>query len=211
VEAFIGGDYILRGAGLNNPLISDGRAWVLEDPLDPAPLYEEAGEAAEKEEFGEGGCPPLMDWLANEIGVPAEDIQVALAGALALNTDIQPCEMCARLLDAATTLQDAEGTQIAAMARVVNEFVTTPAPPSPEQMTQIAAALAEHVGDGTYYAAAGQWIDALVAYVGIMNTEMGYSASDASAFAQKYLTPVTDLGNAALNAYVQARLAALGG
>jgi hypothetical protein len=78
-------------------------------------------------------------------------------------------------------------------------------------MTQIAAALAEHVGDGTHYAAAGKWIDALVAYVGIMNTEMGYSASDATAFVQKYLTPVTETGDAALTAYVQARLAALGG
>lgn len=128
-----------------------------------------------------------------------------------LDTDIQPCDMCARLLNAATILEDAEGTQIPAMARVVNEFVTTPAPPSPEQMTSIAAALAEHVGDGTYYASAGQWIDAIVAYIGIMNAEMGYSASDSVAFAEKYLMPVTETGNAALTAYVQARLAALGG
>jgi len=153
----------------------------------------------------------LMNWLAGEIGVPAEDIQVVVADALALNTDIQPCEMCARLMEASKSLQDVDGTRIAAMAQVVNEFVTTPAPPSEEQMTSIAAALAEHVGDGTHYAAAGQWIDALVAYIGIMNTEMGYSASDATAFAQKYLAPVTDTGNVALIAYVQARLAALGG
>jgi hypothetical protein len=78
-------------------------------------------------------------------------------------------------------------------------------------MTSIAAALADHVDDGTHYAAAGEWIDALVAYIGIMNTEMGYSASDAAAFAEKYLTRVNDSGNAALVAYVQARLAALGG
>jgi filamentous hemagglutinin len=203
--------YVLRGAGLGNPLITDGRAWVLEDPLDPAPLYQEAGEKADDQDLGEGGCPALMNWLANEIGVPAEDIQVALSGALALNTDIQPCEMCARLMGASKTLEDVEGTQIAAMARVVNEFVTTPAPPSPEQMTSIAAALALHVGDGSFYASAGQWIDALVAYVGIMNSEMGYSASDSAAFAQKYLTPVTETGNVTLTAYVTARLAALGG
>jgi len=136
---------------------------------------------------------------------------VVVADALALNTDIQPCEMCARLMEASKLLQDVDGTRIAAMAQVVNEFVATPAPPSEEQMTSIAAALAEHIDDGTHYAAAGQWIDALVAYIGIMNTEMGYSASDATAFAQKYLAPVTDTGNVALIAYVQARLAALGG
>jgi filamentous hemagglutinin family protein len=211
VEELIGGDYVLRGAGLGNPAIVDGRAWVLEDLLEPAPLYREAGEKAEVQEFREGGCTALMNWLATEIGVPEDDIQVVVANALALNTDVQPCEMCARLMEASKTLEDAEGTQVAALARVVNEFVTTPAPPSPEQMTQIAAALAEHAGDGTYYAAAGKWIDALVAYVGIMNTEMGYSASDAAAFAQKYLALVEETGNAALTAYVQARISALGG
>ncbi len=211
VEAFIGGDYILRGAGLGNLLITDGRAWVLVDPIPPAPLYWEAGEDAEDQDIAEGGCPPLMNWLANEIGVPAEDIQVVVANTLALNTDIQPCEMCARLLDASKTLQDAEGTRIAALTQVINQFVTTPAPPSPEQMTQIAVAFSEHVGDGTYYALAGEWIDAVVAYVGIMNTEMGYSAADSVAFAEKYLTPITDVGNVTLTAYVTARLAALGG
>jgi hypothetical protein len=119
--------------------------------------------------------------------------------------------MCARLLDASKTLQDAEGTRIAALTQVINQFVTTPAPPSPEQMTQIAVAFSEHVGDGTYYALAGEWIDAVVAYVNIMNTEMGYSAADSVAFAEKYLTPVTDVGNVTLTAYVTARLAALGG
>jgi len=203
--------YVLRGAGLGNPLITDGRAWVLVDPIPPAPLYTEAGEDAEDQDIAEGGCPPLMNWLANEIGVPAEDIQVVVANTLALNTDIQPCEMCARLLDASKTLQDAEGTRIAALTQVINQFVTTPAPPSPEQMTQIAVAFSEHVGDGTYYALAGEWIDAVVAYVNIMNTEMGYSAADSVAFAEKYLTPVTDVGNVTLTAYVTARLAALGG
>jgi len=211
VEAFIGGDYVLRGAGLDNPDITDGRAWVLEDPIPPAPLYTEAGEASDEEEFGEGGCPALMDWLAGEIGVPAEDIQVVVAGVFALSTDIQPCEMCARLKDASNIMEDVEGAQIAALARVVNEFVTTPAPPSPEQMTSIATALAEHVDDGTHYAVASQWIDAVVAYIGIMNAEMGYSAGDAAAFAEKYLTSVNESGNEALVAYVQARIAALGG
>lgn len=114
-------------------------------------------------------------------------------------------------MDASKSLEDVEGTRIAALARVVNEFVATPAPPSPEQMTLIAAALAEHVGDGTYYATAEQWLDSLVAYIGIMNTEMGYSASDSVAFAEKYLTPVTETGSVSLIAYVEARLAALGG
>ncbi|MHC4113245.1 MAG: hypothetical protein ACYSUY_19405, partial [Planctomycetota bacterium] len=181
------------------------------NPIPPPPLYWPAGLPLEREEFAQGGCPALMAWLADEIGVPAEDIDVVVADVFAMSTDIQPCDTCAKLMNASKTLQDDEGTRIAAMAQVVNEFVTTAAPPSPEQMTQIAAAFAEHAGDGTHYASAGQWIDAIVAYVGIMNAEMGYSAADSVAFAEKYLTPVTGSGNAALAAYVQARLAALGG
>jgi len=209
-EAFIGGDYILRGAGLGNPGIIDGRAWVLEDPLPPAPLHREAGEASEEEEFAEGGCPALMEWLANEVGIPAEDIQVAMADAFALNTDIQPCEMCARLKDASTILEDSEGTHIPAMAQVVNEFVAPGAPITPEGMASIASALASPEA-GTQYAAAGQWLDALAEYVGILNTEMGFAGAESVTFAGKYVTPIAEGDNASLTAYVEARLAAFGG
>lgn len=209
IEAFIGGDYILRGAGLGNPLIIDGRAWVLENPLPPAPLHTEAGQASEEEEFAEGGCPALMDWLANELGIE-EDIQILVANALAYSTDIQPCEMCARLKDAATILEDSEGNNIPALAQVVNEFVAPDAPITPEQMASIASAL-ESPAAGTPYYAAGQWLDALAEYVGILSTEMGLGAAESVAFAGKYTTPITEGDNASLTAYVEARLAALGG
>jgi hypothetical protein len=210
-EDFIGGEYVLRGAGLGNPGITDGRAWVLEDPILPPPLYTEAGERAEEQAFGEGGCPALMNWLAGELGVEEDQIEVTVANAFAYATDIQPCEMCARLKDAATILEDAVGTGVAGLVQVVNEFVATPAPPSEEQMASIATAFADHTDDGTYYATAGAWIDALVEYVGILTFEMGYSAEESTGYANKYIGPVTDTGNASLVAYVQARLAALGG
>ncbi len=203
--------YVLRGAGLGNPAITDGRAWVLENPILPPPLYEEAGQPAEEQEFGEGGCPALMNWLAGELGIEEDEIEVVVGNAFAYSTDIQPCEMCARLKDAAAILEDAEGTGVAGLVQVVNEFVATPAPPSEEQMASIATAFADHTDDGTYYAAAGEWIDALVEYVGILTFEMGYSAEESTAYANKYMEPVTDTGNASLIAYVQARLAALGG
>ena len=152
-----------------------------------------------------------MTWLADEIGVAKEDIEIYVANTFALSTDIQPCEMCARLKDAATILEDAEGTRLAALAGVINEFVTPAAPITPEQMTLIATAFAGHIDDGTHYATAGQWIDAVAEYVGIMNSEMGLSMADSVAFANKYAIPVTEGDNAALAAYVEARLAALGG
>jgi filamentous hemagglutinin family protein len=203
--------YVLRGAGLGNPAITDGRAWVLQNPSDPAPLYTEAGDRAEEQEFGEGGCPALMEWFAGEVGVPAEDIRIYVANAFASATDLQPCEACARLRDSAMVLADAEDTYIAALAQVVNEFVTTPAPPSEEQMTSIATAFADHTGDGTHYAAAGQWIDALSQYVSILTAELGYAADESAGFADKYVGGVRDMGNESVTAYVEARLAALGG
>lgn len=209
VEDFIGGDYILRGAGLGNLGITDGRAWVLENPVPPAPLYTETGQEPEEQEFAPGGCPVLMAWLANEIGVPAEEIQVYVANTFAFSTDIQPCEVCSTLKDAATILADADGTSIAALAGVVNEYITPGAPIAPEQMTLIAAAVT-NAEAGTVYAAAGQWLDAMALYVGLLNSELGYSAADSVAFAGKYTAPVTTGGNAALAGYVEARLAELG-
>ncbi len=199
------GKYVLRG---ENPEVGSG-AWVLGSV---GTYTHKSYEAASTEEvgFGPGGCPVLMAWLADEIGVEAEDLQVHIANTFALSTDIQPCELCARLKDAATILADADGTGIAALGQVINEFVTTPTPPSEEQMAVIATAFADHTDDGTYYAAAGQWIDALAQYVGIM-TELGYPAGDAVALAVKYVAPVMETGDVSLTAYVEARLAVLGG
>jgi hypothetical protein len=164
----------------------------------------------EEVEFAEGGCPLLMEWLAAELGIPEETIQVYLADAFLYSTAIQPCEACARLLDAATILDDPEGTRIAALAQVVNEFVAPDAPIAPEQMASIASAMVSPEA-GTQYAAAGEWLDALAGYVGILNAEMGFSIPESVAFVNKYLTPIAELDNASVAAYVEARVAALGG
>ncbi|MHC4594867.1 MAG: autotransporter outer membrane beta-barrel domain-containing protein, partial [Planctomycetota bacterium] len=208
-----GYDYVLRGAGLGNPSISTTGstvAWVLEDPIEPAPFGEDLIPGTEEVAFGEGGCPVLMAWLAEELGIPEETIQVYLADAFLYSTAIQPCEACARLLEAATVLEDLEGTRIAALAQVVNEFVAPDAPIAPEQMASIASAMVSPEA-GTYYAAGGEWLDALAAYVSILSAEMGFSVPESVAFVNKYLTPVAELDNASLAAYVEARLAALGG
>jgi len=154
------------------------------------------------------GCPALMEWLAGELGVEKDLIEIYLKNILAYSPDIHPCEMCARLSDAATTLRDSEGTRIAALAQIVNEFVAPGAPIAPEQMALIASAITSPEA-GTHYAAAGEWLDALVEYMRILNTEMGYSAAEAVAFTGKYTAPITTGDNVNLAAYVQARLGAL--
>ncbi len=209
-----GYNYVMRGAGLENGSITDGRAWVLEYRADlpPAPLGGLLLLGTEEVGFGEAGCPALLTWMADELGVDEEGLQVYLSNAFVYSTDCQPCELAATLRDLSVVLEDPESIGIAAIAQVISEFITSPAPPSEEEMALIAEQLASHAGDGTYYAAAGQWIDTLVAYVGVLVNEMGWSVDDAVAFVMdKYGARITDTGNPALIAYVEARLAALGG
>jgi len=118
--------------------------------------------------------------------------------------------MAARLKDAAKILEDPNGTGVAALARVVNEFIALDVPISEEQIAMIAAALASHTDEGTHYAAAGRWLDALAEYVSILKDEMGWSADDSVTLVMdKYGAPIKESDDASLIAYVEARLAAL--
>ncbi|MHC5061671.1 MAG: filamentous hemagglutinin N-terminal domain-containing protein [Planctomycetota bacterium] len=208
-------DYVLRGAGLDNTEIQDGRAWVLENPeekppepphLDAIAYYEDRPPFELTEE-----CPALMAWATEELELEG-GIQGYLAGAYVYTTDLQACEMCARLRDAATILADEDGAQIAALGTVINEFVAPPMPISAEQMASIGQALALHTDDGTHYAAAGQWLDSLVEYIGILNSEIGWSMAESVAFATtKYAAPATAEADVTVMAYIETQLSALGG
>jgi hypothetical protein len=79
-------------------------------------------------------------------------------------------------------------------------------------MTSIANAIALNVGGENQYAAAGEYLDALAKYVGILNSEMGFSAEQSIQLAtDKYVGPLAEGQNVGVAAYVTARLAALGG
>jgi len=213
-EEFIGGDYILRGAGLDNPDIAAttdgrGRAWVLEDPLNPAPLYEEAGQALEPLTLGLAGCPVLVAAVSVELGVPGDTIEVSLANSFALNTNIQPCESCARLLNAATILRDEDGSGMAALNQVFNTVAPAGVPFTPEMAASIATAFAGRVNDGTQYATAIEYIDAFVRYLAVLDTEMGSPVADGDSIAfvmGKYGTGITESENSNIAAFIATRL-----
>lgn len=177
---------------------------------DPPPLHTPGGLPLEKEEFENGGCPVLMHWLAAELGIEEQNLQVSIANAFISSTNLQACEMAARLINTAKILNDPNGTGVTALMQVVNEFLTEGAPASEEQMTLIAAALADHADDGTYYAEAGQWLDALVNYVSTLVNDMGFSTEDATALVMdKYGAPINDSDDASLLvAYIEGRLLA---
>jgi VCBS repeat-containing protein len=176
----------------------------------PAPLFFPAAPGLERVEFEVSGCPALVKWAAQELGIGERTIQIRIANALALTRDIQPCDTCASLKQAAMILQDAEGTHVAALGRVISEFASATAPPTEEQMASIATAIARNAGAENHYAAAGEYLDALAEYVGILNSEMGFSAEESVRLAtDKYIGRLAGSGNTGVAAYVGARLAAL--
>jgi filamentous hemagglutinin family protein len=158
------------------------------------------------------GCPALTKWAASELGIGQHAMQIWVANALASSREIQPCDACAKLRAAATVLQDADGTAVAALAQVVNEFAAGAAPPSPEQMTSIATAIADNTAPGSRYAKAGKYLDALAMYVGTLNNGLNFSRTQSITFAaDKYVAPLAQKSNANVAAFLAARLASLGG
>jgi hypothetical protein len=189
-----GYNYVMRGAGLENPDIADGRAWVLENQGDipPAPLSREAGEPLEPYEFDEGGCPALMQWFAGEVGLSEDQIHVMLNNADYLSTDIQPCEACARLKQQADAMAGLDTVQLDAWASAVRGGLAGPI--TPEMIDGIRTALADNP-------AAVGFDDAAAEYVKILNEELGFERNDAVAIVTgNYAPDYSDLG-----AYIGAR------
>jgi filamentous hemagglutinin family protein len=172
-------------------------------PLTPAP-------GLERIELQVSGCPALMTWAAAELGVDERMMDVWVANALASTRDIQPCDSSSRLRTAATILQDAGGTHIAALAQVINEFASSTAPPTEEQMASIANAMARNTEDENVYATAGEYLDALAEYVGILNLELGLSAEESVELATaNYVGRLAESENVGVAAYVAVQLSTL--
>jgi len=101
---------------------------------------------------------------------------------------------------------------VAAMAQVIGQFASSTAPPTEEQMASIADAIANDIGGNRQYAAAGEYLDALEKYVGILTSDMGFSTDESIQLAtDNYVRKLAEGENIGVAAYVAARLAALGG
>ena len=158
-----------------------------------------------------GGCPALMNWLAAELGIGEEQLQLYIANALAMSADIHPCQMCARLRNAAGIVDDITAGRAAALADIITTELGGPlaGPPSPEQLAIIATALATPT-EGTQYASAAELLDAVATYVIILTDELGWQTVDAIAlFMQKHGAPITE--DPSVATYIGAYLATLGG
>ena len=166
----------------------------------------------QREVIETSGCPALVMWVSQELGVDTDRIQVGIANALASSSNIHACDACGSLREAAKVLQDADGARVAALADVINEFASSDAPPTEEQMASIADAIANDIEGNVQYAAAGEYLDALAKYVGILNSDMGFTADESVQFAtNNYVEKLVEEENVGVAAYVAARLVSLEG
>jgi hypothetical protein len=160
-----------------------------------------------------------LQWLGEELGLCEGDqqgeddnkcqeiTQAYLAGAFLQASDMRPHQAAAQLRDLAELLHDTDGSRIAALGLVINEFAQPNLPPSPEQFASIGQAFTLHVNDGTHYASAKQWLDALGEYTMLLISEIGWSSDDSVAFVMgKYGPTVTEAGNISVIAYIQMHL-----
>ncbi len=158
------------------------------------------------------GCPALVKWTAEEVGIDERLVQIWVSNSLASTGDIQPCDACQGLKNAAKILLDADGTHMAALAQVVNEFASSTAPPTEEQMASISEAIARNIDEDSYYAVADEYLEALTTYVGILSDEMGFSTTESvQLVTDKYIGRLAESQNVGVAAFIAASLAALGG
>ena len=158
------------------------------------------------------GCPALVKWVAEEIGIDQRMVQIWITNSLASTGDIQPCDACAGLKNSAQILQDADGSHLAALAQVINEFASSDTPPTEEQMASISDAIARNTDDDSNYAVAGEYLDALATYIGILNNDMGFSTVESVQFVtDKYVGRLAQGDNVGVATFIAASLAALGG
>ena len=123
------------------------------------------------------GCPALAKWVAKELGIDESTVEIRMTNSLASNKGIQPYDTYSRFRNAAIILQDADGSHMAALTQVINEFASSAAPPTEEQIISIADAITRNTDedDDSYYAIANEYLDALLTYTDILSSEMGFS------------------------------------
>lgn len=182
------------------------------NPVVVAVPYIAPAPGLERIEFDVSGCPALVKWTAAELGIDERMVQIWAANTLASSHDIQPCDACERLKNVAAILRDDGGTRLAALAQVVGQYASSTAPPTPEEMASVADVISRNARANNQYAAAGEYLDAIVAYVGILNNDLAFSTEESIMFAvDKYVAPLAENQNPGVAAYLATRLATLGG
>jgi len=165
--------YVLRGDAIG-AVIQDN-AFVL-DFVEAVPLMSFGLVPPEIEpgEVESVDLDELFAWLESEFG---KDAKIFFAGAYnnEYSTDLLPIKSALRLRELSRILGDYKN-YIAALTQAVNEFAPDPEmPPSEEQFDAASQVIAMHFNadDGTHYAVAGEWLNAIAEYFSILTNVTG--------------------------------------
>ena len=214
-DGFVGTDSFKYSAtdSFNTSSEVEVKITVNEEPSStPALPYIPSAPLPEILEFDISGNPALSKWVALELGVDERMIDIWVVNTLASTKRIQPYDTYTSFKAAATILQDADGSHIAALAQVINEFASSDTPPTEEQMASIADAIARNTNDDSNYAVVGEYLDALATYIGILSDDMGFSTVESVQFVtDKYVGRLAQGDNVGVATFIAASLAALGG
>jgi len=209
-EGFLGKDSFTYSVtdGSNASSEVEVQITVAHAPMHPAPGLDRIGRI----DVEVSGCPALAKWVAKELGIDESAIEIRMANSLASNKGIQPYDTYSRFRNAAIILQDADGSHIAALVQVINEFASSTAPLAEEQVLSIADAITRNTDKDSYYAVAKEYIDALMTYTGILSSEMGVSTRESVRFVTyKYISRLTQDQNVGVAAFLAACSSVLGG
>ncbi|HOK94803.1 MAG TPA: Ig-like domain-containing protein [Anaerohalosphaeraceae bacterium] len=169
------------------------------------------------------GCPVVMDAVAAELGVHSDQLQMMIRNSLAANPNLQPCEACENLLNAAATLKGIDAERLGAMNQIFNTLAPADAPFTPEVRASVQMAfeglaareiqLAEMTPDEyaqyQQYAMTNEIIEAFVRYVAVLNSDLKLPIGNPVAMAvEKYGASITNSENPNMAAYIIARMEA---
>ena len=158
------------------------------------------------------GCPALAKWVATELGIDEGTVEIRMANSVASSEGIQPYDTYSKFRNAAIILQDADGSHLDSLVQVINEFASSTAPLSEEQILSIADAITRNADKDSYYAVAKEYLDAFVTYTGILSSEMGVSTAESLKFVTyKYISRSTQTQNVGVAAFLEACSSVLGG
>ncbi|HUU19843.1 MAG TPA: hypothetical protein VMW72_22015, partial [Sedimentisphaerales bacterium] len=231
MQDFLEDSYVLRGDSFVEALVLYGDIEEQDTIPKRTPMEAEASATSmpaspEISDIGqiESTVSGDLQWLGEELGLCEGDqqgeddnrcqeiTQAYLAGAFLQASDMRPQQAAAQLRQLAGLLHDTDGSRIAALGRVINEFAQPDVPPSPEQFASIGQAFAIHVNDGTHYSTAKEWLDALAEYTMLLISEIGWSSDDSVAFVMsKYGPTVTETSDVGIVAFIQMHLEDISG
>ena len=135
------------------------------------------------------GCPALIHWTAQEIGM--DKISIRTWKANTLSNKIQPCDACAEFKTAAMVLQDMDGAYLAAFTQVMSESGLSTVQASANETISTAERIEGNIEAYNPHTLVREYLDSLATYANFLSSEMDFSKEEAIEFvSSKYFRPL---------------------